>query len=170
MQYSTSVPPPLQTKPVDVSAVLFLPEEGASHPPHPRQGTLIASARFSPRSDRARIVVVKCQPGNPAVDGMCPAPLVHPYFPAGRPESVVLTQGLNNETLRFPLQLFYCPTSLSVRTPVNRAIARITSGKAVRQWCGPVLVLKFSGSRKTGYMDAGSNDLPALSAYFLAYK
>ena len=32
MQYSTSVPPPLQTKPVDVSAVLFLPEEGASPP------------------------------------------------------------------------------------------------------------------------------------------
>ena len=34
----------------------------------------------------------------------------------------------------------------------------------------PVLVLKFNGSRKQGYSDASTNDLPALSAYFLNYK
>jgi hypothetical protein len=30
------------------------------------------------------------------------------------------------------------------------------------------VALKFSGSRRQGYTEAGSNDLPALSAYFLS--
>jgi hypothetical protein len=101
---------------------------------------------------------------------MCPIPLVDNYFLDGHTESIVLTQGLNHEPLRFPLHLWYSPTSLSKGTPVNRAIYHITSGAAAKAWCGTVVVLKFNGSRRQGYSDAGSNDLPALSAYFLAYK
>jgi len=148
MQYPTSAPPPLEQRSADVSAVLFLPDE-----------------------ERARIVPVGCQGGSPATaDGVCPAPLIEPFFTAGEPKSVILTQGLNNEALRFPLQLWYCPTSLQNRTPVNRAIERVCSGQAPRTWCGPVVVMKYNGSRRQGYTDAGPNDLPALSAYFLAYK
>jgi hypothetical protein len=101
---------------------------------------------------------------------MCPIPLVQPYFPDGQTEGIVLTQGLNGEPLRFPLHLWYSPTALSKNSPVNRAIYHITSGAAAKAWCGPVVVLKYNGSRRQGYSDAGSNDLPALSAYFLAYK
>ncbi|KAG1820124.1 hypothetical protein EV424DRAFT_1323000 [Suillus variegatus] len=60
----------------------------------------------------------------------------------------------------------YAPTALSCCAPINRAIYRITSGAAAKAWCGIVVVL----SRRQGYSDARSNDLPALSAYFLAYK
>jgi hypothetical protein len=103
-------------------------------------------------AEKPRIQVVSCQsamasPGAGAgPDGTgCPDPLIQHYFPAGRPEAVVLTQGLGNETLRYPLQLWYCPISLSQRQPVNKAIERITSGKAPRTWCGPVVVLKYGG-------------------------
>jgi hypothetical protein len=96
--------------------------------------------------------------------------MVHSYFSDGKAEDIVLTQSLNWESLRFPLHLWYSPTALSSGNPANRSIHNITSGAATKSWCGPVVVLKFEGSRRQGYADAGSNALPTLSAYFLAYK
>lgn len=120
--------------------------------------------------ERPRIITVKCRPSQVPSQGVCPQPLVTSHFVDGHAESIVLTQGLNGEPLRFPLHLWYSPTALSRSGPVNRAIYHITSGAAAKAWCGTVVVLKFNGSRRQGYSDAGSNDLPALSAYFLAYK
>ncbi|TFY83641.1 hypothetical protein EWM64_g360 [Hericium alpestre] len=142
----------------------------ATPPPAQPQVVTVSAILFSPEDDRPRIITVNCQPTQSPAQGNCPTPLVHQYFPQGQANSVVLTQGLNGEPLRFPLHLFYCPTSLSAGSPINRAIYRITSGAAAKAWCGSVVVLKFNGSRRQGYSDAGSNDLPALSAYFLAYK
>ena len=121
-------------------------------------------------SDRPRIITVACQPPHTPAQGACPTPLIQEYFPGVQVDSVVLTQGLNGEPLRFPLHLWYSPNALAANTPINQAIFRITSGAASKPWCGPVIVLKYNGSRRQGYSDAGSNDLPALSPYFLAYK
>ena len=86
-------------------------------------------------------------------------------------EFILLTQGLNGDPLRCPLQLWYSPTLLSEPgAPPNRAIFHITAGAAEKHWTGPLVVLKHNGTRRQGYCDASSNDLPALSAYFLAYK
>lgn len=107
----------------------------------------------------------------PSSSTACPTPVVHDFFPEGQPYAVILTQGLNGEPLRFPLHIFYSPQSLSRGAPVNNAVRRITGGaQAIKPWCGPVVVLKFSGSRRQTYADASANDFPALSAYFLAYK
>lgn len=119
--------------------------------------------------DRPRIVNVKCRsPHRPSHD-KCPVPLLHPHFDSP-PESVVLTQGLNDKLLRFPLHVFYSPIALSRASPINRSIYHITLGATPRSWCGNVVVLKFNGSRRQGYSDTSSNDLPALSAYFLSYQ
>ncbi|KAK7466304.1 hypothetical protein VKT23_005031 [Stygiomarasmius scandens] len=142
-----ATPPPAEPQYISVSAILFAPEE-----------------------ERPRIVTVNCRPASRSSHGMCPVPLVQQYFPDGQAEGIVLTQGLNGEALRFPLHLWYSPTALQRSSPVNRSIYNITSGSAPKSWCGPVVVLKYNGSRRQGYTDAGSNDLPALSAYFLAYK
>jgi len=125
---------------------------------------------FSPEQERPQIVTVHCQPTSLPQQGVCPTPLVQDFFPGSQPQSVVLTQGLNGDSLRFPLHLYYCPIALARGAPVNRAIYRITSGAAPKAWTGPVLVPKFNGSRKQGYADASTNELPALSAYFLNYK
>lgn len=116
------------------------------------------------------MVTIHCQPSALPQQGVCPTPLVQDFFPESEPQSVVLTKGLNDDSLRFPLHLFYCPTSLARAYPVNRATQRLTSGAAPRAWMGPVLVLKFTGTRKQAYSDASTTDLPALSAYFLNYK
>ncbi|KAA1468911.1 hypothetical protein DENSPDRAFT_857606 [Dentipellis sp. KUC8613] len=142
----------------------------ATPPPAQPQNITVSAILFAPEDDRPRIVPVDCQPTQSPSQGICPSPLIQNMFPSGQANSVVLTQGLNGEPLRFPLHLFYCPISLSSGSPINRAIYRITSGAAAKAWSGPVVVLKFNGSRRQGYSDAGSNDLPALSAYFLAYK
>ncbi|KAJ8095087.1 hypothetical protein PM082_010306 [Marasmius tenuissimus] len=143
-----ATPPPAEPQYISVSAILFAPEE-----------------------ERPRIITVNCRPASRSSHGgMCPIPIVQSYFPDGVSEGIVLTQGLNGEALRFPLHLWYSPTALQKNSPVNRSIYNITSGSAPKAWCGAVVVLKYNGSRRQGYADAGSNDLPALSAYFLAYK
>ncbi|KAJ7930649.1 hypothetical protein B0H13DRAFT_1960683 [Mycena leptocephala] len=45
----------------------------------------------------------------------------------------------------------------------------IPSGAAAKPWYGNVVVFKFNGPRRQGYTEAGSSDLPALSAYFLSH-
>ncbi|RDB15865.1 hypothetical protein Hypma_003651 [Hypsizygus marmoreus] len=142
----------------------------ATPPPAEPQFITVSAILFSPEEERPRIISVSCRPSHKPSQGMCPIPLVQSHFPDGQTEGIVLTQGLNGEPLRFPLHLWYSPTALQKSSPVNRAIYHITSGAAPKPWCGPVIVLKFNGSRRQGYSDAGSNDLPALSAYFLAYK
>ncbi|KAJ7810411.1 hypothetical protein B0H14DRAFT_2863874 [Mycena olivaceomarginata] len=101
--------------------------------------------------------------------GRCPVSALQPYFDAP-PDNVVLTQGLNAEPLRFPLLIFHSSSALNRSSPVNRAIYHVTSGAASKAWCGNVVAFKFNGARRQGYTDAGSNDLPALSAYFLSYQ
>ena len=120
--------------------------------------------------DRPRIITVTCQPPHTPAQGACPTPLIQEYFPGDQVDSVALTEGLNREPLRSPLHLWYSRNALVANAPINQAIFRITSGAASKPWCGPVIVLKYDGSRRQGYSDAGSNDLPALSPYFLAYK
>jgi hypothetical protein len=146
---------PFSSRPKKVS--LFLPHVFTTYEP------------ACPFKERPRIISVSCRPSHKPSQGMCPIPVVQSHFPDGQSEGIVLTQGLNGEPLRFPLHLWYSPSALQKSTPVNRAIYHITSGAAPKPWCGTVIVLKFNGSRRQGYSDAGSNDLPALSAYFLAY-
>ncbi|KAJ7089884.1 hypothetical protein B0H15DRAFT_276523 [Mycena belliarum] len=141
-----ATPPPAEPEYISVSGILFVADE-----------------------DRPRIISVKCHPPQRPSHGLCPIPLLQPYFDAP-PENAVLTQGLNGEQLRFPLHVFYSPMALTNASPINRAIYHITSGAAPKPWCGNVVALKFNGSRRQGYTEAGSNDLPALSAYFLSYQ
>jgi hypothetical protein len=121
-------------------------------------------------AERPKIITVKCHSSQVPSKSMCPQPLISGHFSGGQIESIILTQGLNGEPLRFPLHLWYSPTALSRCAPINHSIYHITSGAAAKAWCGTVVVLKFNGSRRQGYSDARLNDLPALSAYFLAYK
>ncbi|KAJ7780220.1 hypothetical protein DFH07DRAFT_467109 [Mycena maculata] len=141
-----ATPPPAEPECISVSGILFVADE-----------------------DRPRIITVKCRPPYRPSHGPCPAPLLQPYFDAP-PESVVLTQGLNGEPLRFPLHIFYSPIALAKGSPINRSIYHITSGAAPKPWYGNVVALKFNGARRQGYTEAGANDLPALSAYFLSYQ
>lgn len=148
---------------VTASALFFAPGDGNRSPRY-----LDLDNGLTPTLDGPRTVGVSCA----AVDGAtCPAPMVQDYFTENQPYAVILTQGLNSEPLRYPLHIFYCPLSLSRGSPVNSAIKRITGGgQAKKPWCGPVLVMRFNGSRRQGYSDASSSDFTALSAYFLAYK
>jgi hypothetical protein len=158
-------PPHVQPRLITVSAILFAPQEGIY-----LVLLLGVHASLTELPDRPRVITVTCEPPSTPALGTCPTPLIQGYFPGEHADSMVLTQGLNGEPLRFPLQVWYSPGALAVNAPINQAIIRITSGSASKPWCGPVIVLKYNGSRRQGYSDAGSNDLPALSAYFLAYK
>ncbi|KAF5384570.1 hypothetical protein D9757_007507 [Collybiopsis confluens] len=142
----------------------------ATPPPAEPQYSTVTAILFAPEADRWTTTQVHCHPASRSAQGACPVPVLQMFFPDGVTEGIVLTQGLNGESLRFPLHLWYSPTALQRNAPVNRSIYNITCGSASKAWCGAVVVLKFNGSRRQGYTDASPNDLPALSAYFLAYK
>ncbi|KAE9399181.1 hypothetical protein BT96DRAFT_965715 [Gymnopus androsaceus JB14] len=142
----------------------------ATPPPAEPQYISVTAILFSPEADRWTTTQVHCRPTSRSTHGQCPIPILNMFFHDGLTEGIVLTQGLNGENLRFPLHLWYSPTALQRNAPVNRSIFNITCGSASKAWCGTVVVLKFNGSRRQGYTDASPNDLPALSAYFLAYK
>jgi hypothetical protein len=114
--------------------------------------------------EQPRIISVRCRPARKG----CPVPEIDPYFPKDEtPESIVITRDINGESLRFPLHLWYSDMSLRRGHPVNCAICNIATGAAKRRWCGPAVVLKFADARRANYAEAGSNELPVLSAYFL---
>ncbi|KAJ7808938.1 hypothetical protein B0H14DRAFT_2173833, partial [Mycena olivaceomarginata] len=120
-----------------------------------------------PRPERLKICTVRCRPPEPPSHAVCPLPLLQRYFEA-QPHNIVLSLGLNRKPLRFPLHIFYSATAFARGSPINRSIYYIASGAAQKPWYGNTIVLKFNGARRQGYTDAGSNDLPALSAYFLS--
>ncbi|KAJ6560042.1 hypothetical protein B0H19DRAFT_944771 [Mycena capillaripes] len=140
----------------------------APPPPAEPEGIPVSAILFLADGDRPRIITVKCRPPHHPSHGLCPVPLLQPYFDAP-PESVILTQGMNGELLSSPLHVFYSPIAPTTGWPINRSISHFTSG-ASKPWYGNVVALKFSGSRRRGYTEAGSSDLPALSAYFLSYQ
>ncbi|KAJ7881897.1 hypothetical protein B0H13DRAFT_2048759, partial [Mycena leptocephala] len=141
-----AAPPPVELEYISVSAILFLVAE-----------------------DQPRIITVKCRPPHHPTRNLCPIPQLQPYFEAA-PDSIVLAQGPSGELLRSPLHVFYSATALTKGAPINRCVHRITSGAATNPWYGNVVAFKFNGSRRQGYIEAGSNDLPTLSAYFLSYQ
>lgn len=159
-----ATPPPAEPQFISITAILFSPEAGSYF-----NDSRVAISYTFPL-DRWSTTTVHCRPTSRSSHGMCPTPILQMFFSDGMTEGIVLTQGLNGENLRFPLHLWYSPTALQRNSPVNRSIYNITCGSASKAWCGPVVVLKFNGSRRQGYTDASPNDLPALSAYFLAYK
>ena len=124
---------------------------------------------FLPVPDQPRIITVKCRPPRHPTRNLCPIPQLQPYFDAAL-DSIVLMQGPSGELLRSPLHVFYSPTALTKGAPINHCIHQITSGAAAKPWYGNVVMLKFNGPRRHGYTEAGSSDLPALSAYFLSYQ
>ncbi|KAH6916263.1 hypothetical protein BKA70DRAFT_482993 [Coprinopsis sp. MPI-PUGE-AT-0042] len=125
---------------------------------------------FHPQEEKPQLIQVKCRPSLKPSQGGCPTPLLQQYFPGGSMENLILSHGLNGETLRFPLSIWYCPTSVNSGSSPNRAIQNITGRAARKAWCGPVVALKFNGSRRQGFTAAGGNDLPALSTYFMGYE
>ncbi|KAJ6560066.1 hypothetical protein B0H19DRAFT_1069767 [Mycena capillaripes] len=136
----------------------------ATPPPTELEYILVSAILFRADEDRPEFIIVKCRLPHHPSHGLCPVPLLQSYFDAP-PESVILTQGMNGELLPSPLHVFYSPIALTNGWSINRSIYHLTSG-AFKPWYGNVVALKFSGRLRQGYTEAGSSDLPALSAYF----
>ncbi|KAJ7881873.1 hypothetical protein B0H13DRAFT_2344905 [Mycena leptocephala] len=141
-----TAPPPVELEYISVSAILFLADE-----------------------DQPRIITVKCRPPHYPTRNLCPIPLLQPYFDAPL-DCIVLTQGPSGELLHSPLHVFYSPTALTKGAPINRSVHHLTSGGAAKPWYGNIVAFKLRGPQRQGYIEAGSSDLSALSAYFLSYQ
>ena len=118
-------------------------------PSVPASSAQFSALLFPADEDRPRIVRVSCFAAprptkeTPITAQNRPsqwAPDVKPWLLDGNASSVVLTQGLNGEPLRFPLHLFYIPDALAKGTPINRSIFKLTNGLAPRKWSGTVRV------------------------------
>ncbi|KAF8605846.1 hypothetical protein BDV93DRAFT_521207 [Ceratobasidium sp. AG-I] len=82
--------------------------------------------------------------------------------------SLPVSSGVGGEPLRFPLQVFFRSNFLTDGSRSNYSIDSLTHGKSRHDWRGPVVALKYSGSRLSSYTNITMSDLPPL-VYFLTY-
>lgn len=82
--------------------------------------------------------------------------------------SMIVSTGVGGEALRFPLQVFFRSNFLTDGSRSNRAIESLTHGKSRHDWRGPIVALKYSGTRLSSYTNITMSDLPSL-VYFLTY-
>ena len=156
------IPPPTEPEIMTVLAIYFSLHEGQS-----KDSFFGVSKLFNaPFIAHPNFVTISCQPSNSS--GKCPIPVLDSLFDGHQVKFAIITTGLNGEHLRFPFQFWYAPRLLHEGSPENLGISHITFGASKKAWSSPIIVLKFSGTRKGGYLDAGSNDFPALSGYFLS--
>ncbi|KZV94295.1 hypothetical protein EXIGLDRAFT_611915 [Exidia glandulosa HHB12029] len=124
---------------------------------------------FSKYEEYPRIVPVYCLPPADPASSMCPRPVIAVHLSCSSdgqpPASIILQQGIGCK-LRYPLHVWYCPGSRTV----NRVAWRMTCGQAPRPWRGDVLVMKYAGGRRQGYMDATSLDLPPVVQLFMSQR
>lgn len=119
---------------------------------------------------RPRIIHVECLAFiEPSSSLMNWTPRVREHMKAGPHDaigSLTIETGISEGApLRYPLQVFYSrggPTSQLV----NQAVLSLSKGQAT-QAGGSIVVLKYSGTRRQGYIDATFNDLPTLVSYFI---
>jgi len=146
---------------------------------HPqRQMTSVTGILFSTETSQPHLVSVELSWPESSYP---PLPLLQTYFPElnmttgsegkSYPESVILTKGLNGSTLHKPLHIWYSLLSLETAADQNYAVMGLSSIAAERPWYGPVLVLKFTGSKLDGYCDASLDpDLITLTGYFSGHN
>ncbi|KAG6332512.1 hypothetical protein ID866_6574 [Astraeus odoratus] len=143
----------------------------ATPPPAEQQMITVSAILFSPEEERPRIITVKCRPPQVPSQGMCPQPLVSMHFPEGQAESIVLTQGLNGEPLRFPLHLWYSPTALQRRAVadflVHAVIDRDNNGSAVTEAVPKLADLRAEPllERTRHHPDVREDDLMDIDAF-----
>ncbi|KAG9128140.1 hypothetical protein FRC07_004482 [Ceratobasidium sp. 392] len=82
--------------------------------------------------------------------------------------SLPVSTGVGGEALRFPLQVFFRANFLTDGSRTNHSIDSLTYGKSRHEWRGPVIALKYSGSRLSSYTNITMSDLPPL-VYYLTY-
>ena len=84
---------------------------------------------------------------------------------------VVLNTGLLDARIRFPLGLWYSPRAVRDKYPENRAMAHLVRIDYPKTpWYGPAVVVKYCGSRCSGFADVTETDLTSVAAYFMGFQ
>jgi hypothetical protein len=157
--YTLAMPGPVHPP---VSAMVFWPEEGMF-------GTVIVVyAILIEALDRPLPLFdpVRFQPPHSSAPHACPTPIVEEHMPGLQLDNLVVTQGPYGDPLRCPLELWFGASATDA--PFNEAIFSFACKMPSRSWYGPVLVLKYNGRDRGGYVDAGETDLHTLHAFFCA--
>ena len=124
---------------------------------------------FPVDEDRPKLIQLDCRArvDNSSGGPLAWQPMVNAVIQDEHPTQIVLEQGIAGDNLRFPIQLWSRGTFVNDNSPLNQSIYRLTKAQARYPWKGPFIALKFSGTRRQGYVDMSLNDLPALVSHFL---
>ena len=80
-----------------------------------------------------------------------------------------MTNGIAGVPIRFPVSIWTCPVSFVRGWPINRAVHTRCGNNAFQMspWFGPVVVLKYGGTRCTKFVDMSDLDLALVLGYFM---
>ena len=98
-----------------------------------------------------------------------PFPELSRFFPESTPSETVMTNGIAGVPIRFPVSIWTCPVSFVRGWPINRAVHTRCGNNAFQMspWFGPVVVLKYGGTRCTKFVDMSDLDLALVLGYFM---
>ena len=100
-----------------------------------------------------------------------PVALLSGFFGSEQPGELVLNAGVGGAPIRSPLSVWFSPTCARAYAPENRSVEVLAGRRSVGSpWYGPAVVLKYSGSRCSSYVDMTALDLTNFSAYFLLFQ
>jgi hypothetical protein len=155
------IPPP-QAESSVFTGLLFHPDRGESHE------FTSERPRFTVKSEAAQVVQITCERSRGGYKYNCPAPQLDVYFRVKGTVvgSLDVTIGFNGVPLRRPLKLWYCTASMREATWPNRSIQNTINGNQENVWHGPVVAMKFNGTRRRSFASAGFHDLVNLSHFF----
>ena len=102
-----------------------------------------------------------------------PYPCLDGFFEGERSAELIITKGLLDAPLRFPLGVWFATDAPMRQSPVNTAVAALVRNvdcEARMPWYGTAVVLKYSGSRRWSYIDMTEYDLGGLASYYMSQQ
>ncbi|KAI0711622.1 hypothetical protein C8Q76DRAFT_769423 [Earliella scabrosa] len=143
---------------------------------HPTEGTVamvpdrhewVTGYVFWPTEENPIITRIHYIPGfTTSNQSAQPEPQLQSIVTDSIPTEALIEGGISGSLLRFPLSIWYCTTSFQRGGPLNRAVERLVGQCVHRAWYGPVVLLKYGGSRRRQFAGVHGYDLPVLAAYF----
>ena len=86
---------------------------------------------------------------------------------------MIITAGLLDAQLQYPLGIWFPPAAAVEQSPVNNAVAafvRNNNGESRLPWYGTAVVMKYSGSRRACYVEMTNYDLGSVAAYYMSQQ
>ena len=100
-------------------------------------------------------------------------PKLEPFLGYKLADELIISVGLLGARLRYPLSVWFPVDAPLQYSPINESLASLVENKTSevrRPWYGTAVVLKYSGTRRSRYVNMTEYDLGGLASYYMDHQ